>query len=221
MSFRFTLNTAGVLVLLGNLPSRLIGAVLPIALFLIPDIASAEYVYTYSGPEYDYSRGPSYPAASMSVVIDSQSALAPSQTYSLAANGGTNFLLYMTDGYYSFSCGTTSNSCGGGYQNSSVTTNAAGQIVSWNFVESGSGDVVLAGVAYLSAGLISSSTPELVNGVDLYDQTETAVGVHASTTSGTTWSISQTSPVPLPAAAWLMLSGLGGLGAMARKRTAA
>lgn len=48
-------------------------------------------------------------------------------------------------------------------------------------------------------------------------------GVGTSQTSAACIGVKFTSlqPVPLPAAAWLMLSGLGGLGAMARKRKAA
>jgi len=37
-------------------------------------------------------------------------------------------------------------------------------------------------------------------------------------TDGVTYNITSLTPVPLPAAAWLMLSGLGGLGLVGRKR---
>jgi len=65
---------------------------------------------------------------------------------------------------------------------------------------------------------ISQVLNALVASVKVTSPVYTYASINAIGVDNLTYS---TSPVPLPATAWLMLSGLGGLGAMVRKRRAA
>lgn len=65
--------------------------------------------------------------------------------------------------------------------------------------------------------VISNTFSGIQAGTYILDVAGTASGTAAPSAGSYTGSLNLT-PVPLPAAAWLLLSGLGGLGAMVRKR---
>jgi hypothetical protein len=70
-------------------------------------------------------------------------------------------------------------------------------------------DFVLHGVAWTTAGLPDFAAATNPSGA-FFSYNDSAY-------SSVVYSVSSLTPVPLPEAVWLMLSGLGGLGAIARK----
>jgi hypothetical protein len=170
--------------------------------------ASAEYVYSYTSSPYNNFRGSSsFPIGDqVTVTFDSPTLLAANTTYSTVLNL-TFSNLSITDGINSCLA-----PCSGG--SASITTNASGLISAWNVDYSFDGNG--------EDQLIASSTATVgIPGNLLYAATvwEGGQAAFGGTTIGPgTWSVST---VPLPAAVWLLLSGLGGLGAVARKRCTA
>lgn len=96
----------------------------------------------------------------------------------------------------------------------SFSTNAAGSITAWAFYFTHGNAYVLScnhgdGCSAVYDQATPENTPACRYGACNYGENDTAPG---------TWSVAA---VPLPASAWLLLSGLVGVGAMARKRRAA
>jgi hypothetical protein len=82
-------------------------------------------------------------------------------------------------------------------------------------------NVDLFSVQFLSgAGNYSGNTFQLLGGTDAVGCANGAADCN-TLLGTTTFSLTETSTVPLPAAAWLLVSGLGTLGAIARKRSSA
>jgi hypothetical protein len=93
----------------------------------------------------------------------------------------------------------------------SFTTNGSAQISSWDFE------------VFYNPTVLNQHSLGTASGIFDYSTYNRLVGQITTENSGYTGvptGVWVASPVPLPAAAWLLLSGLGGLGAMRRKRKA-
>ncbi len=132
------------------------------------------------------------------------------QTFSVAVDGQYDFsaLVAAVD-----SAGSPGNADGGNFQ-----LIVDGTVLSaW-----GAGELGLSGEPFSKSSTLSAVVELSAGSHSLEIQAERGYSVGLGTTPYQyIGDISAASPVPLPATAWLMLSGLGGLGVMARKRKSA
>jgi hypothetical protein len=203
-----------------------------------PTIARADYVYTYTGGSYNFNGQGCSPISlcpipagttGLTITIDTPTALIASTTYNNAsAFAGQSITMKVTDGYYTATCTGTFSGCNSASPNmligATLSTDSSGQIVGWSVLAYTT--PALSGLGQnnnTAVNLYSNSTPGGIFGqTNLYDYTVVGAGCcgdYGSTVAGT-WTQSVTA-VPLPASAWLMLSGLVGIGVGVRQRRAA
>jgi hypothetical protein len=184
-----------------------------LALLAIPGIASADYVYTYTGTPFNV--GTPEGATHITFTFDTHQLLAPNSLYNVTASNS------VTTGAWTMSDGTQSagNSCiACTLGQSQVVTDASGQINDWLLqlvIPNGHG----ASWEWNTGANSPNFSPQFsFNGAPVSDlRINFADNAEAGASQVGTWSVA---PVPLPAAAWLLLSGLGGFGAFARRRSA-
>jgi hypothetical protein len=206
-----------------SLKITLIAAVAAIAGLSLPQAALADYLYTYTGQlnslSYLYQgaqTGPLVGVKQITFQFDVASPLFIGQTDHLTNNVVSWSISDGVNTMTSALCATTSGCTGFYAGNDYLTVSASGQITSW-LIDIAAGG---ANAMYMAT---SGPTPQYgtKNGPPvLYDFTNAGVNVVGATTGPGVWTVVPVNPVPLPAAAWLMLSGLGVLGVMARRKGA-
>jgi len=171
-----------------------------------PTLAFGDYVYTYTGNPYDTAAGVGFSAGNqITVSLDTPVQLAPNSSYTL-----TQFTHWsISDGLNV--CNDQSSCTMTGF---GLDTDKDGFSSVWevnaNTTNPGTGR---------SLQLESSSSPFVVQFgstvYTVYDATvcNACAALAGSSTRGV-WSVA---PVPLPAAFWLLLSGLGGMAALMRR----
>ncbi len=191
---------------------------------LVPGAAHADYVYEYVGSTFNYgmSQGVTYapPTENLVATIDSASPLAANATYTFGEGLSTPGVFYI---------GLGAATCTG-YQcanSASITTNSIGAISSWSlyYQNDQPGAPTITGASTAARYSIDSDSIFGQQGfysVPLFDAIVDNNGfigpdyVLGSTNVGT-WTLAAPA-VPLPASAYLLFSGLCGIGMAAWRR---